>query len=228
MELLRSNSLGITQSFHGDLSRLIDQIGMAAGLPHARGEPRDLSGGLPRDEATLAAFLDEYRVQVLQPVELPAVGQAYGHAAGHETRELLGLDRQLARHPGFRRLAGASRQVGRSRLRRLRPLRDVRTLQRYLRAVDGGRAHGWHMLVYGMILAIYSLPLRQGLLSYARQTLRGFTLVADARIQIGDARCRCLVEQVLERTRPHIDALPIMLASPRWPGKSLSAPPPRN
>ena len=53
-------------------------------------------------------------------------------------------------------------------------LRDQRLVQRYDQAVRRGEAHGWHVLVYGVILALYSLPLRQGLLSYAWLTLNGF------------------------------------------------------
>ena len=53
-------------------------------------------------------------------------------------------------------------------------MRDQRVVQRYLQAVEGGQANGWHTLVYGLTLAVYSLPLRQGLLGYAHQTTRGF------------------------------------------------------
>ena len=44
----------------------------------------------------------------------------------------------------------------------------------FLGAVNEGSAYGWHTLVYGIILSTYSLPLRQGLLHYGRQTLGGF------------------------------------------------------
>ena len=35
-------------------------------------------------------------------------------------------------------------------------------------------ANAWHTLVYGVTLALYSIPLRQGLLGYGYQTMRGF------------------------------------------------------
>jgi hypothetical protein len=47
-------------------------------------------------------------------------------------------------------------------------------VQRYLHAVESDQADGWHTLVYGLTMAVYSLPLRQGLLGYAHQTTRGF------------------------------------------------------
>ena len=59
--------------------------------------------------------------------------------------------------------------MGRTQLRRLRPLRD-RTLQRYLRAVEADEASGWHVVVFGILLATFSLPLRQGLAHYAEKT----------------------------------------------------------
>jgi urease accessory protein UreF len=53
-------------------------------------------------------------------------------------------------------------------------MKDLRLVQRYREAVNEGKAFGWHTLVYGVVLSTYSLPLRQGLLHYGRQTLGGF------------------------------------------------------
>jgi urease accessory protein UreF len=89
-------------------------------------------------------------------------------------RELVALDREIATEPVLQHFASASRRVGRCQLQKLRPLRDERVVQRYLQAVEAGAAHGWHTLVYGLTLAVYSLPLRQGLLGYALHTTRGF------------------------------------------------------
>ena len=47
-------------------------------------------------------------------------------------------------------------------------------VQRYLAAVESGQAHGWHPVVYGMMLAVFGLPLRQGLVHFAEQVLGGF------------------------------------------------------
>ena len=44
--------------------------------------------------------------------------------------------------------------------------------------MENDEAHGWHTLVYGLTLAVYSLPLRQGLLHYARQTTWSFIQAA--------------------------------------------------
>ena len=138
------------------------------------------SGALPerwrRIESlpVLRQFLDDYRSQILLPREWPAIQQAYRHASHQETRELIALDQEYSLGPDWTAFAEASQRLGRQHLRRLRPLRDQRLVQRYDQAVRRGEAHGWHVLVYGVVLAIYSLPLRQGLLSYAWLTLNGF------------------------------------------------------
>src|SRR5205085_3107504 len=117
----------------------------------------------------LTCFLRAYKAQVLLPLELPAIFQAHRHASRNETQELLALDSDISSQRSHRAFASASRRVGQSQLKRLRPLRDARIVQRYLGAVQEKHAQAWHTLVYGLTLAIYSLPVRQGLLSYARQ-----------------------------------------------------------
>jgi hypothetical protein len=120
-----------------------------------------------------AQFLAAYQTNVLGPIELPAVVRAHQHASRGEFRELLELDAQLAAEPLLQPFAEGSWRVGRMQLERLRPLRDERLIQRYLAAVEAGRARGWHTVVYGIILAIYSWPLRQSLIHYGRETMSG-------------------------------------------------------
>ncbi len=62
--------------------------------------------------------------------------------------------------------------------------------KRYLAAVESGEAHGWHTLVYGLTLAVYSLPLRQGLLGYAQQTTRGFIQAAARSLELSETDSR--------------------------------------
>ena len=109
---------------------------------------------------------------------MPVITRARAHAARGHLRELIALDRELEIKPIWPIFASASRRVGRAQLERLQPLRDERTVRRYLAAVQAGEATGWHTVVYGLTLAVYSLPLRHGLLAYARQTLAGLALAA--------------------------------------------------
>jgi urease accessory protein UreF len=188
----------------GDPRALVERIGSADGLRQlAR-----VSGAAPlstvHDVPSLRAFLEAYHRERLRPVELPTICHAWRHAQRYEVRELIALDRRLAGAPGAKPLAEASRRAGWNQLRRLRPLRDQRLVQRYLRAVEAGEAYAWHTVVYGVLLALYGLPLRQGLLSFAWQTTRGFVeaaargleLSAGDREALVEAACRQLPETV--------------------------------
>ncbi len=188
----------IVEEFLGDVAPLAERIGSAEGLV-ALGNAAAQEGHRVPDGPSLRAFLCEYHSRILVPLELPAICRAHGHAARYEIRELIELDRQLADEPLLQKFATASQRVGKTQLKRLRPLRDQRLVQRYLRAVQAGEAHGWHTVVYGLILSLYSLPLRQGLLSYARQTTRGFVRSASGRLRLGESECQDLVSEVCSR-----------------------------
>lgn len=129
-------------------------------------EPTPLAAGARRDE--VVAWLVRHRDEVITRREWPVVAEAWRLASSGLARDLVDLDRAWGLHaaPGE-----ASLRVGQRQLARLRPLRDVRVVQRYLDAIADGRAHGWHPVVYGVWLAVFGIPLRQGLVQYAEQTL---------------------------------------------------------
>jgi urease accessory protein UreF len=126
----------------------------------------------------LGQFLEDYLVRLLLPCELPAIVAACGHARRGELRELLAQDQRLAAPLLPTPFAAPSRRMGWLQLARLRPLRDDRFVQRYLAAVESGQAHGWHTIVFGVTLAVFSLPLRQGLLYYSQETLSALASAA--------------------------------------------------
>jgi urease accessory protein UreF len=132
--------------------------------------------------AELEAFLCAYAEEALKAVEFPLIARAYACAVRNQARELIELDRQAATLLEPSIFAAASREIGRKRLIMLRPLRDQRVARRYLEALDTGNAQGWHPLVFGLFMAIYSLPPRQGLLRYGELAL---TSLADS---IGQAK----------------------------------------
>lgn len=158
----------------GDLHPLLQQLGSADGLSSLHATSEYLLCPRIENLETLGIFLQAYELQLLYPLELPAIYQAHHHASQNHSRELIALDQALARQPVRPDFARASRRIGQSHLQKLRPLRDNRLVQRYLAAVEEGSADGWHTLVFGVTLAVYSLPVRQGLMNYARQTLAGF------------------------------------------------------
>jgi urease accessory protein UreF len=180
----------------GNLAPLLEHLGSPEGLAETSATTALL--GCPPIESlsALRTFLDVYRAQRLVPVELPTIFCAWQYASRGETRELLALDRQLAAAPAPRPFAQASRQAGREQLRRLRPLRDQKLVQRYLAAIEAGEADGWHTLVFGVTLAVYSLPPRQGLIAYARQTLAGFAHGAATRLKLSETDLASAVDTV--------------------------------
>ena len=156
------------------LSDLLRQLGTHAGLWACFAAPPPPCKTHPSHD--VGRFLEDYQTQLLAPLEIPVIIRARSLAEKGFARELIALDRDLTCALPWPAFASASRQVGRAQLERLRPLRDHRPLQRYLAAVHAGDASGWHSVVYGLTLAVYSLPLRHALLAYARQTLTGLAL----------------------------------------------------
>jgi hypothetical protein len=146
----------------GEFSALLQQIGSPDFFGFFDASFEAVSG---------QGFLQSYVTHLLLPVELPAIAEACGHTLRGELRELIAQDQRLTPQISATPFGSPSRRVGRLQLARLRPLRDERLVRRYLVAVETGRAEGWHTLVYGLTLALYSLPLRQGLLHYSQETL---------------------------------------------------------
>ncbi len=191
----------------GELHPLMDQLGCTEGLVTLNTASSSLH--LPRVNSplTLLLFLEAYKTQILLPLELPVICRAYQFASHQQSRELVRLDRSLNDEPLLRDFAGASRRIGQSQLQRFRPLRDDRLIQRYLAAVDEGNGHGWHIIVYALTLATYSLPPRQGLISYARQTLHGFLDAGSRAFQFSETEKGTMLEKLLSDLPAAVDAL---------------------
>lgn len=145
----------------GQVHPLLEQLGTPSGLAMLNASTDALFCPKIDDLETLGVFLEAYQEQLLYPIEWPAIVRAHRYAAQNQTRELIDLDRSIASQLQESEFARASRRVGQTQLQRLRPLRDHRLVQRYLEAVDQQQAHGWHTLVFGLTLAVYSLPVRQ-------------------------------------------------------------------
>lgn len=180
----------------GDAHPLVEQLGSADGLTSLSALADSLRARPVTSLPALCEFLRRYHERILLPHELPAIQTAFARARRNELRELIALDQELGREPVLADFADASRRVGQAQLQKLRPLRDERMAQRYLKAVEAGEAHGWHTLVYGLTLVLYSLPLRQGLLGYAQQTTRGFIHAAAKTLPVSESACSALFEEL--------------------------------
>lgn len=160
----------------GDPGALLSRLG----APKETGVEAPLVAGVPKGRraihtvADLKEFLCLYRDQVLLGIEVPAILRAARHTELFEPRELIALDQELSANPLLNEWSESSWFIGRSQLRQLSGFKDNRLLQRYSEAVKTDRAKGWHMVVFGVTLATYSLPHRPALRQYALDTLRGF------------------------------------------------------
>lgn len=160
--------------FLGQQHPLVDQLECADGLSDMHALAAELTSCAAATQTMLLNFVRRYRDEILIPMELISIHRAYEHASRNETRELIAFDQELDTTSSIASFSAASRRIGRHQLFSLRPLRDQRLVQRYRAAVEAGEAHGWNTLVYGVTLAVYSLPVRQGLNAYARKTISGF------------------------------------------------------
>ena len=175
--------------------RLAERLGPADGLFELGSLATLLRLGPVRDLRSFKVLLAGYQSQVLCALELPAIHAAYRHAIGNQLRELVALDNRFNNGCELNGFSSASRRLGRFHLAKLRPLTDMRLVQRYLNAVETGQANGWHTMVYGISLALYSVPLRQGLLGYARQSTSNFILSAAPALRLSASRCSQLTEE---------------------------------
>lgn len=175
----------------GDVQALLAQLGSGeAQVPVT-------SAGMPATFDAVRKFLHDYKRKVLIAHEWPAIYRAYNHVRQNECHELIALDESLARDQHLAPFADASRRIGQFQLKRLGPLRGERVLQKYQAAIDEGRAHGWHTLVYGLTLAIYSLPVRQGLIHYAQQILRGYLESAAQSFSVSEEQHQSALNDLL-------------------------------
>ena len=191
----------------GNWHPLAEQLGSTNGLAALRDVSRSMQVPVVHDFASLKLFLETYQRQILLPHELPAIQRAFDFTCRHEVREMFEYDRQIGAEPALQAFADASKRVGQTELLKLRPLRDERVIRRYCEAVERNEANAWHTLVYGMTLALYSMPLRQGLLGYGYQTSRGFIYSAARQLKLSENDCRALLEQLCGNLPQSVEAL---------------------
>lgn len=202
MESSKPEQLFVDRTGHhgpvlGELPALLDQLGRADEIDlQALAHPEAASWDL------FVEFIAAFKSKVLYEHELPAIYRAYLHARANEGRELIELDQQLSALG--KPFADASRRIGQMQLQWLTPLRGERVVAKYYAALQEGKAQGWHTLVYGLTLAVYSIPARQGLVGYATQILnryvdaavRAFSVTQEERRKLLDELCADLPQRV--------------------------------
>lgn len=167
-------SEGVVDGFLGDLDRLVSAVGLE-GRMLAEGEGLEcLETRTISDLTSLKRFLDVYLEVLIKPIELPTIARAAEYTRQGGFKELMALDHELNHCRALENFAEASQWIGQCHARSMRGMRDHRAVWRYCDAIRQREAKGWHTVVYGVVLAAYSIPLRQGLQNYCLQTLGGF------------------------------------------------------
>lgn len=164
----------------------------------------------------LRRFVAHHATETLSAREWPVILQAWQLAREGHSRELVALDAEWGRLVGQADFAGASFRVGRRQLSKLRGLRHERVIQKYLAAIDAGTARGWHPIVYGVVLAVYNLPLRQGLMNFGVQTLASLVTAAEKAHRLPARDCQDLLDTtcaLLPARLPALDPIAIAIAS---------------
>ena len=199
-------STTVTAQEHGAMSAFLEQLGAMEDLVSITAASALLQAAPVRDLQTLAVFIETYLEEILIPIELPLIHKSFLHASRSECRELIALDQAASAQMVVRQFAEASRRVGHMHIRAMRPMRGERLVQRYLAAVEAGEANGWHTVVYGITLALYSLPARQGLMHYAYRTMGGFVHAAARSLQLTECECREIIEDLCDDLPQAIEA----------------------
>lgn len=181
----------------GDASSFLQQIATDETLPELGGAASSFQDGEIKSIEDLRKHAFSYQTGVLHPIEFPGVIRAWQFASQCGSQELVQLDQELSSLPNLQTLAAASQHIGRIHLKRLRPLRDQRVVQRYLAAIERGDARGWHMIVYGLILSVYSIPLCQGLIHYGCASVRGLLSSGAATIRGPQAAVLALEDEAV-------------------------------
>ena len=191
--------------FLGDVRSLVAQIGRSDGDDAA---PLPVASSRVDTVPALRAFLTAYRQDVFVSKEWPVIVRAHSLASAGQARELIALDREWSIQARRQEFSEASFRVGQRQLGKLRPFKDQRVVQRYLAAIEAGEAHGWHPLAYGVVLAVFNLPLRQGLVNYAVQTLGGFVDAAVHSHRLPERGCAAVLDEVCAALPSGLPPLP--------------------
>jgi len=168
------------------LARLLqvnDSAFPTGGYAHSYGFEQVVRLGLVRDSESMAHYLENHLWPALIHFELPVVRFAQAAALAENETALLELDACVDATKTARELREASRATGRRRLDALLDTGPSPLLTSFAHAVDEGRAHAHHTVVYGLGLAQF--PQQALLTSWAFQNLSAVCLSAPKILRIG-------------------------------------------
>jgi len=195
------------------LARLLqvnDSAFPTGGYAHSYGFEQIVRLGLVHDAESMAEYLERHLWPALIHFELPVVRYAQEAALRDDEAELIALDACVDASKTAQELREASRSTGRQRLRSLGENLVSPLLTRFAQAVEDGRCHGHHAVVYGVGLA--ALPSQAVLTSWAFQSLSAICLSAPKLLRLGQNAAQRTLTAALLRMKENVA---LSLAVPR-------------
>ena len=201
-----------------------DSIFPSGSYAHSFGLESLVQLGLVKDRESLAEFLRNQMLPLLQNVELPFVRLAHAAVAAAVTRRtvvlpddpprdrggygdsinrLLVLDEHCAALKGAMELRQASGRIGAQRLGMLRQLTPHPLLEALDDARTAGRFQAQAAVVFGTQTALAGTPVEAALMSHFYQTLAAQVSAAMKLIRLGQIGAQSLLTECL-RLAPHV------------------------
>jgi urease accessory protein len=180
------------------LARLLqvnDSAFPTGGYAHSYGFEQIVRFGLVHDAESMLHYLEHHLWPTLIHFELPVVRFAQEAALRDDEVDLVALDACVDATKTARELREASRSTGRQRLHALGENNASPILNRFALAVQEGRSHGHHTVVYGIGLA--ALPQQAVLTSWAFQSLSAVCLSAPKLLRIGQNAAQRVLTNLL-------------------------------
>jgi urease accessory protein len=167
----------------GRLLQVNDSAFPTGGYAHSNGFEQVVRAGIVRDAESMTHYLQQHLWPMLVNFELPVVRFAREAARRGDEPGWIELDACVDAAKTARELREASRATGRRRLQALCDTGFSSALAALARAVEEGRAHGHHAVVYGVGLA--ALPQQAVLTSWAFQSLSAVCLSSPKLLRLG-------------------------------------------
>lgn len=184
------------------LARLLqvsDSAFPTGGYANSYGFEQIVRFGLVHDPESIANYLKNHLWPMLVNFELPVIRFAQQAALQNDLYHLIDLTFCVEATKTARELREASRSTGRRRLHAFRETAPSPIVAAFAEAVEEGRAHPHHAIVYG--LGLTQLPQEALLISWAYQSLNAVCLSAPKLLRIGqDAAQRVLTGALIDMT----------------------------
>lgn len=166
------------------------------------------SKGVAESVEALSHHLHHYLTETLSRQEWPVIVRARTLTQEGKHQDVVQLDQEWGLKAHQNPFSEASFRVGRRQLSKLRGLRQERVIHHYWKAIEKGTAQGWHPVVFGVVLGVYHLPLRTGLIQFASHSLEGMVTSAERIGRLPAKACQTTLDLAITQLPQLLPPLP--------------------